>query len=97
VTIAGKFVKGCPANGQGTLLEKFAGAGYQQVRLEVVGGGGQGRGGAGEGGTLEMVGGVCVCVCGGVRVGGRLGWRDRLAAGNEGQWEGGGIPKWINA
>jgi hypothetical protein len=35
VTIAGKFVKGCPANGQGTLLEKFAGAGYQQVWLDA--------------------------------------------------------------
>lgn len=31
VTIAGRFVKGVKLNGQGTWLEKFAGAGYQQV------------------------------------------------------------------
>jgi hypothetical protein len=32
VTIAGTFVKGVKASGEGTLLQKFAGAGYQQVR-----------------------------------------------------------------
>jgi hypothetical protein len=31
VTIAGTFVKGVKATGEGTLLQKFAGAGYQQV------------------------------------------------------------------
>lgn len=31
VTIAGKFVKGVKPTGEGTLLQKFAGAGYQQV------------------------------------------------------------------
>lgn len=38
VTIAGTFVKGVKASGEGTLLQKFAGAGYQQVC--VWGGGG---------------------------------------------------------
>lgn len=32
VTIAGKFVKGVKPTGEGSLLQKFAGAGYQQVR-----------------------------------------------------------------
>lgn len=31
ITIAGRFVKGVPLNGQGSLLAKFAGAGYAQV------------------------------------------------------------------
>lgn len=32
VTIAGTFIKGVKPTGEGTFLEKFAGAGYQQVR-----------------------------------------------------------------
>jgi len=31
VTIAGKFVRGVPLQGEGSLIAKFAGAGYQQV------------------------------------------------------------------
>jgi hypothetical protein len=36
VTIAGTFVKGVKATGEGTLLEKFAGVGYQQVNSHLV-------------------------------------------------------------
>lgn len=35
MTIASRFVKGAPLSGEGSLLAKFAGAGYQQVRACV--------------------------------------------------------------
>ncbi len=35
VTIASKFVRGVPLSGEGQMLAKFAGAGYQQVQPQM--------------------------------------------------------------
>ena len=36
VTIAGRYIKGARLNGEGSLVAKFVGAGYQQVRCSAV-------------------------------------------------------------
>jgi hypothetical protein len=36
VTVAGRYIKGVPFDGEGSLKAKFAGAGYQQVGTRLL-------------------------------------------------------------